>query len=110
MLPDRTTTMGEGESVIRDRPFHIWYGMMSMRAGKHGQSTDGWQGRTGNLQHTMKALERMRAKLRTWAANWRGFWRPLSMAVVVGVDNEFKLVIMTVVMLLFLVFCSHLLG
>lgn len=43
MLPDRTTTMGEEEFVKTERPFH-----------------------------SMKAVERTRAKLRTWAASWRG--------------------------------------
>ena len=45
MLPDRTTTIGDDESVKTDRPFH-----------------------------SMNAVERTRAKLRTWAASWRG-WR-----------------------------------
>ncbi len=47
MLPDKTTTIGEGESVTTERPFH-----------------------------SMKAVERTRAKLRSWARSWRG-WRPL---------------------------------
>lgn len=46
MLPDRTTTIGEGESVATERPFH-----------------------------SIKAVERTRAKLRTWVSSWRG-WRP----------------------------------
>jgi hypothetical protein len=45
MLPDRTTTIGEEESVKTESPFH-----------------------------NMNAVERTRAKLRTWAASWRG-WR-----------------------------------
>lgn len=45
MLPDRTTTIGDEESVKTERPFH-----------------------------SMNAVERTRAKLRTWAASWRG-WR-----------------------------------
>jgi len=50
MEPDNTTTMGEGESAITERPFHI-----------------------------IKAVERIRAKLRTCAAACRGFWRAESM-------------------------------
>jgi len=45
MLPERTTTIGEGESVATERPFQ-----------------------------SMNAVERMRAKLRTWEAICRG-WR-----------------------------------
>jgi hypothetical protein len=45
MLPDSTTTIGDDEFVKTDRPFH-----------------------------NMNAVERTRAKLRTWAANCRG-WR-----------------------------------
>ena len=43
MLPDSTTTMGEGELVVTERPFH-----------------------------SMKAVLRIRAKLRTWVSAWRG--------------------------------------
>lgn len=43
MLPDRTTTIGEDESVKTDKPFH-----------------------------SMKAVERTRAKLRIWAASCLG--------------------------------------
>lgn len=43
MLPDRTTTMGEGESVTTERPFQ-----------------------------SMNAVERTRAKLRTWARSCLG--------------------------------------
>ena len=46
MLPERTTTIGEGESVTTDRPFH-----------------------------NMKAVERTRAKLRTWVRDCRGLPR-----------------------------------
>jgi len=53
MEPDRTTTMGEGESAITEMPFHI-----------------------------MKAVDRMRAKLRSWAAACRGFWSAESMVAV----------------------------
>lgn len=52
MEPDKTTTMGEGESAITERPFHI-----------------------------MKAVDRIRAKLRTCAAACRGFWRAESMVI-----------------------------
>lgn len=45
MLPESTTTMGEGESVATERPFQ-----------------------------SMKAVERTRAKLRTWVRARRG-WR-----------------------------------
>lgn len=45
MLPESTTTMGEGESVMTERPFQ-----------------------------SMKAVERTRAKFRTWVRSWRG-WR-----------------------------------
>ena len=45
MLPDSTTTMGDGESVATDRPFH-----------------------------SIKAVERTRAKFRIWVRNCRG-WR-----------------------------------
>jgi hypothetical protein len=55
MDPERTTTMGEGESAITDKPFHI-----------------------------MKAVERIRPKLRIWAAACRGFWRAESMLGVEG--------------------------
>lgn len=48
--------MGEGESAITERPFHI-----------------------------MNAVESMRAKLSTWAAACRGFWRAESIVVVLGV-------------------------
>jgi len=47
--------MGEGESAITDKPFHI-----------------------------MKAVERIRPKLRIWAAACRGFWRAESMLGVEG--------------------------
>ncbi len=47
MLPDSTTTIGEGESATAERPFH-----------------------------SIKAVERTRAKLRTWVRSCRG-WRPL---------------------------------
>lgn len=43
MEPERTTTMGDGEFETTERPFHI-----------------------------IKAVERTRAKLRTWAASCRG--------------------------------------
>ncbi len=43
MLPDRTTTIGEDESVKTDKPFH-----------------------------SIKAVERTRAKLRIWAASCLG--------------------------------------
>ena len=45
MLPESTTTIGEEEFVKTERPFH-----------------------------SMNAVERTRAKFRTWAASWRG-WR-----------------------------------
>ena len=53
MEPDNTTTIGEGESAITERPFHI-----------------------------MNAVDRIRAKLRTWAAACRGFWRAESMVLI----------------------------
>lgn len=58
MLPERTTTMGEEESVATERPFH-----------------------------SMKAVERTRAKLRIWAASCRGCMpaRAESMVVVLFV-------------------------
>jgi hypothetical protein len=31
MLPDKTTTIGEGESVITERPFHIYNHTVSIR-------------------------------------------------------------------------------
>ena len=43
MLPDSTTTIGEGESVATERPFH-----------------------------SMKAVDRTRAKFRAWARSCRG--------------------------------------
>lgn len=43
MLPDRTTTIGEGESVATERPFQ-----------------------------SIKAVDRTRAKLRTWVRSCRG--------------------------------------
>lgn len=43
MLPERTTTIGEGESVTTERPFH-----------------------------SMKAVESTRAKLSSWVRNCRG--------------------------------------
>jgi hypothetical protein len=46
MLPDKTTTMGEGELERMDRVFQ-----------------------------SMKAVLRTRAKFRTWRAVWRGWWR-----------------------------------
>lgn len=46
MDPERTTTIGEGESTRTEIPFHI-----------------------------MPAVDIIRAKLRIWAAAWRGFWR-----------------------------------
>ena len=46
MDPERTTTIGDGESAMTESPFHI-----------------------------MNAVERMRAKFRSWAAACRGFWR-----------------------------------
>lgn len=52
MLPERTTTMGEGESEMTERPFHI-----------------------------MKAVERIKPKFRTWARACRGFCRKENMAV-----------------------------
>lgn len=55
MEPERTTTMGDGESAMTERPFHI-----------------------------MNAVERIRAKLRIWARACRGFWRALSIVAVVG--------------------------
>lgn len=48
--------MGEGESAITESPFHI-----------------------------MKAVERIRAKLSSWAAACRGFWSAESMVVLMGV-------------------------
>jgi len=51
ILPDSTTTIGDGESEITLRPFHI-----------------------------MNAVERMRAKLRTWASAARGLCNADSMA------------------------------
>jgi hypothetical protein len=59
MDPERTTTMGEGESAITDKPFHI-----------------------------MKAVERIRPKLRIWAAACRGFWRAESMLGVEGLRGR----------------------
>lgn len=61
MLPERTTTIGEDESVMTERPFQ-----------------------------SMKAVERTRAKLRTWAASWRGCMpeREESIVVVVVVVVE----------------------
>jgi len=50
MDPESTTTMGDGESEITERPFHI-----------------------------MNAVERIRPKLSSWAAACRGFWRKESM-------------------------------
>lgn len=47
MDPDRTTTIGEGEFVATERPFHI-----------------------------MKAVERTRPKVRSWERSWRGFMAP----------------------------------
>lgn len=44
MDPDRTTTMGDGESEMTERPFHI-----------------------------MNAVDRIRPKFRIWAAACRGF-------------------------------------
>ena len=55
MEPERTTTMGEGESESTESPFHI-----------------------------MKAVERISAKFRICAAACRGFWRRENMLVVVG--------------------------
>ena len=43
MLPERTTTIGEGEAVNTERDFQ-----------------------------SMNAVERTRAKLRSWRAPWRG--------------------------------------
>ena len=51
ILPDNTTTIGDGESEITLRPFHI-----------------------------MNAVERMRAKLRTWARAARGLCNADNMA------------------------------
>ena len=50
MLPESTTTIGEGESVATERPFH-----------------------------SMKAVERTRAKLRTWVSACRGLPKVESM-------------------------------
>jgi len=47
--------MGEGESAITEMPFHI-----------------------------IKAVDRMRAKLSSWAAACRGFWRAESMVAILG--------------------------
>jgi hypothetical protein len=52
MEPERTTTIGDGESAITESPFHI-----------------------------MKAVESIRPKLRSCAAACRGFWRAESMVV-----------------------------
>ena len=52
MLPERTTTMGDGESVATERPFH-----------------------------SMNAVESTRAKLRSWVSSCRG-WRPPSIAAI----------------------------
>lgn len=55
MEPERTTTMGEGESVARERVFQ-----------------------------SMKAVLRIRVKLRAWRASWRGEPRELNIVVVFG--------------------------
>ncbi len=52
MLPERTTTMGDGESVATESPFH-----------------------------SMKAVERTRAKLRTWVRACRGLPKLESMLI-----------------------------
>jgi hypothetical protein len=59
MDPERTTTIGEGESARMEIPFHI-----------------------------MPAVDIMRAKLRIWAAAWRGFWRKENIVFAGGVVDE----------------------
>jgi len=54
MLPESTTTIGEGESVVTERPFH-----------------------------SMNAVLRTRAKLRICAASCRG-WREERLSIVGG--------------------------
>jgi hypothetical protein len=56
MLPDSTTTIGEEEFVATERPFQ-----------------------------SMKAVERTRAKLRTWAASCRGCMLAIEPSIVVVV-------------------------
>ena len=58
MLPDRTTTMGEGELVATERPFQ-----------------------------SMNAVLRIRAKLRVWVRSWRG-WRVENIVVWGGVGRR----------------------
>lgn len=53
MLPESTTTIGEGESLMIEMPFQ-----------------------------SMNAVERTRAKFRTWVANCRG-WRLESAEIIV---------------------------
>jgi hypothetical protein len=53
--------MGEGESAITESPFHI-----------------------------MKAVERIKPKLRSWAAACRGFWSAESMLGVEGFGRELR--------------------
>jgi hypothetical protein len=79
MDPERTTTIGDGESAAMERPFHI----CTLRD-KSVEDTAGLK-ITGLLVYmgvvrsemirTMKAVDRMRAKLSSWAAACRGFWR-----------------------------------
>lgn len=62
MLPERTTTIGEEESVKMDSPFHIYHQVSDL------DKRDG-----DALGRTMNAVEMMRPKLRSCAAACRGF-------------------------------------
>ena len=61
MLPDKTTTIGEGESVATESPFQ-----------------------------SMNAVERMRAKLRTCVRSWRG-WTVERESIFLGGEVEIEI-------------------
>lgn len=78
MEPLRTTTIGLGESEITERPFHIFT----------RRQQEGIQGSRGVVR-TMKAVERISAKLSSCDAAWRGFARLENMVpqVLAGADG-----------------------
>lgn len=72
MLPDSTTTIGDGESARTDRPFHI-YPDISLAV----SLSSGWFAAAIGycVERTMNADDRIRAKLSTCVAAWRGLPR-----------------------------------
>jgi hypothetical protein len=78
MEPERTTTIGEGESLMTERPFHIY---LSLVLGQSEQLGLRW------FWRTMNAVERTMAKLRIWAAACRGFPRADNIMAAVDVKD-----------------------